>query len=157
MRRAAVPSARRSRGTALPFAGRKLAGIVRAGNPSVVDVHPRGALTMPLYDYFCEDNGQTIPVRHGIDVELGTWGEVCYAAQVPMGDTDFLAPVRKVISVPAIAVPVSNSDLRGKGFTKLVKRDDGVYENVTRSGDEARYMRAGESATLPHLHKKITD
>jgi predicted nucleic acid-binding Zn ribbon protein len=130
---------------------------VRADNASVVDVHPRGALTMPLYDYFCEHNGRTIPVRHGIDVELGTWGEVCYAAQVPMGDTDFLAPVRKVISAPAIAVPVSNSDLRSKGFTKLVKRDDGVYENVTRSGDEARYMRAGESATLPHLHKKITD
>ena len=79
------------------------------------------------------------------------------AAQVPLGDTDFLAPVRKVISAPAIAVPVSNSDLRSKGFTKLVKRDDGVYENVTRSGDEARYMRAGQSDTLPHLHKKIGD
>lgn len=112
---------------------------------------------MPLYDYFCEENGRTVPVRHGIDVELGTWGEVCYAAQVPLGDTDFLAPVRKLISAPAIAVPVSNSDLRGKGFTKLVKRDDGVYENVTRSGDEARYMRAGQADTLPHLHKKIGD
>jgi len=112
---------------------------------------------MPVYEYFCEDNGQSVQVRHGIDVELTTWGEVCYAAQVAMGDTDFLAPVRKVLSPPAIAIPTSNSDLRSKGFTKLVRRDNGVYENVTRSGDEARYMRAGQNDTVPHLHKKIGD
>lgn len=112
---------------------------------------------MPVYEYYCEENGRSVQVRHGIDVELTTWGEVCYAGQVDMGDTDFLAPVRKVLSPPAIAIPVSNSELRSKGFTKLVKRDQGVYENVTRSGDEARYMRAGDAGTLPHLHKKIGD
>lgn len=112
---------------------------------------------MPAYDYHCDENGRTVQVRHGLETELKTWGEVCYAAQVPLGDTDFLAPVRKLVSAPAIAVPVSNSDLRGKGFTKLVRRDHGVYENVTRSGDEARYMRAGDSATLPHIHKKVGD
>lgn len=112
---------------------------------------------MPVYDYFCEANGTTTAVRHGIDVELSTWGEVCYAAQVPMGDTDFLAPVRKVISAPAIAIPVANSNLKNMGFTKLVKRDDGVYENVTRTGDEARYMRAGDPNSLPNLRDKISD
>ena len=112
---------------------------------------------MPTYDYYCEENGLTVQVRHGIDVELTTWGEVCYAAQFTMGDTDFLAPVRKVLSPPAISIPASNADLRSKGFTKLVKRDTGVYENVTRSGDEARYMRAGQADTLPHLHKKVGD
>ena len=112
---------------------------------------------MPCYDYFCEANGQTVEVRHGISVELSCWGEVCYAAQVPMGDTEFDAPVRKVLSPPAIAVPVGNSKLKETGFTKLVKRDDGVYENVTRTGDESRYMKAGDSSTLPHLHKKISD
>ena len=47
--------------------------------------------------------------------------------------------------------------IRDMGFTKLVRRDDGVYENVTRSGTESRYVRAGESDTLPHFHKKISD
>ena len=37
------------------------------------------------------------------------------------------------------------------------QRDDGVYENVTRSGGEARYMRRGEADSLPHLNKKIGD
>ena len=55
------------------------------------------------------------------------------------------------------ARPKSNAEIRNMGFTKLVKRDDGVYENVTRSGDEARYMRRGETDTLPHLGKKIGD
>jgi len=54
-------------------------------------------------------------------------------------------------------VPKSNAEIRNMGFTKLVKRDDGVYENVTRSGDEARYMRRGETDTMPHLDKKIGD
>lgn len=112
---------------------------------------------MPAYDYHCDENGLTVQVRHGLDIELTTWGEVCYAAQYPMGDTDFLAPVRRLVSAPAIAIPVGNSDLRGKGFTKLVRRDDGVYENVTRGADEPRYMKAGDPATLPHLHRKIGD
>ena len=112
---------------------------------------------MPVYDYFCAANGQTVSVKHRIDVEIFTWGEVCYAAQTPLGDTDFLAPVRKVISVPSVAVPVANSKLKSMGFTKLVKRDDGVYENVTRTGSEARYMQAGDKTSLPHLHKKIGD
>ena len=112
---------------------------------------------MPVYTYLCEATGQTVDVRHGVEHELRTWGEVCYAAQVPMGDTDFLSPVRKVLSPPGISIPASNSDLRSKGFTKLVKRDDGVYENVTRIGDEARYMRKGDTATLPHLNKRIGD
>ena len=81
---------------------------------------------MPCYDYFCEANGQTIEVRHGMNVDLTCWGEVCYAAQVPLGDTEFDAPVRKVLSPPAIAVPIGNSKLKETGFTKLVKRDDGV-------------------------------
>ncbi len=112
---------------------------------------------MPCYDYYCEANGQTVEVRHGMDVVLTTWGEVCYAAQVPIGETEFTAPVRKVLSPPAISLPTGNAKLKEVGFTKLVKRDDGVYENVTRTGDEQRYMKAGDADSLPHLHKKVTD
>lgn len=40
-------------------------------------------------------------------------------------------PVRKLLSPPTIQKTYSNSELREKGFTKLVRRDKGVYENVT--------------------------
>ena len=111
---------------------------------------------MPTYDYFCEDNGKTVEVYHDINTKLKTWGEVCFATQLPLGDTDVLAPVRLVIRPVSISVPIGNSKLKEHGFTKLVKRDNGIYENVTATGDEKKYMKAGDKSSLPHLHKKIS-
>jgi hypothetical protein len=110
-----------------------------------------------VYDYYCEQNGRTVEVRHALRFRLRTWGEVCYAAQLPLGDTDPLAPVRRLLAPPHINVPIGNSRLKEAGFTKLVKRDQGVYENVTALDDEARYMKAGDASTLPRLDKKIGD
>lgn len=113
---------------------------------------------MPVYEYHCDANGETIEVVHSMNTNLSIWGELCYVAQIPLGDTDPSAPVRRVItSPPAGHVPVGNSKLKEKGFTKLVRRDEGVYENVTATGDEARYMKEGDPSTLPHLKKKIGD
>ena len=113
---------------------------------------------MPSYDYYCDANGQTIEVVHSIDTKLQTWGEVCYTAQVPLGDTDPMASVKKVFrTAPGVAVPISNSQLKNHGFTKLVKRDDGVYENVTAVDGEKRYMKHDDPNSVPHLHKKIGD
>lgn len=112
---------------------------------------------MPSYIYECQDNQQVVEVRHKMDVVIRNWGELCFAAQIPLGDTDFDAPIRKRMSPPAISIPLANSHLKNEGFTKLVKRDKGVYENVTATGDEARYMVAGKPETMPHLHKKIGD
>lgn len=113
---------------------------------------------MPVYDYFCEANGRTVEVMHPLDVDLRIWGEVCYVAQIPLGDTDPAASVRRVITrAPGASVKTSNAEYRNLGFTKLVKRDEGLYENVTASGDEARYMKADDPSTLPHLNKKIGD
>ena len=53
--------------------------------------------------------------------------------------------------------PTGDVGLKDMGFTKLVKRDDGVYENVTRSGTEKRFMKAGDPSSMPHFHKKLSD
>jgi hypothetical protein len=113
---------------------------------------------MPIYEYYCEANDETVEVNHPMAVSLAIWGQVCYVAGIPLGDTDPEAPVKRVIrSAPAVSVPTGNSTLKEKGFTKLVKRDDGVYENVTASGDEKRYMTSDDPDSLPHLDKKIDD
>ena len=112
---------------------------------------------MPTYDYYCEANGHTVEVSHTAKTSLKTWGDVCFVAQIPLGDTDPLAPVRKIISPPNITVPISNSKLKEKGFTKLVKRDEGVYENVTALDHEKRYMKAGDPSSIPDLKKRIED
>ena len=51
----------------------------------------------------------------------------------------------------------SNSELRDLGFTKLVKRDDGVYENMTARCGDSRYMVKGKPETIPDLGKTISE
>lgn len=115
-------------------------------------------MKVPSYDYFCEANGRTIEVQHPLDAELTYWGQLCFAAQIPLGDTDPMAPVRRVFTrPPAAVVTTSDAELKNEGFTKLVRRDEGVYENVTATGSEKRYMRQDDPESLPHIHKKIRD
>jgi len=65
--------------------------------------------------------------------------------------------VKRCLSLINISTPKSNSELRDRGFTKLVRRDDGVYENVTRREGESRYMERGKPETMPDLSKIIKD
>ena len=113
---------------------------------------------MPKYDYYCDANDETIELTHSVETEITLWGQVCYAAQIPLGDTDPLAPVRRILtSAPALNVVKGPAELKNTGFTQLVKRDKGVYENVTATGDEKRYMVAGDPESIPHIHKKVGD
>lgn len=113
---------------------------------------------MPVYEYHCKENGYTVEVTHPMDKKLETWGELCFVAQIPLQETDPLAEISRVFtSPPGVAVSTFNSEIKNMGFTKLVKRDDGVYENVTATGEEKRYMNQGDMASVPHLHKKIGD
>ena len=65
--------------------------------------------------------------------------------------------VRRAISLFAVNTPTGDTDLKSKGFTKLVRRDNGVYENVTATGSESRIWDSRKPETMPHLHKKIRD
>ena len=65
--------------------------------------------------------------------------------------------VQRILSLTNISTPKGNSELRDMGFTKLVKRDDGVYENVTRRDGDRRYMVRGKPETVPDVSKTITD
>ena len=113
---------------------------------------------MPVYTYYCEANGKTVEVNHTVKATIKTWGELCFVGQVSLGDTDPMAPVKRVIKkAPGVAVSTFNSELKNEGFTKLVKRDDGVYENVTAGEGEKRYMKSGDKESIPHIHKKVGD
>ena len=65
--------------------------------------------------------------------------------------------VNKIISRINISCPKTNSELRDLGFTKVVKRDDGVYENVTARDKDSRYMVKGKPETVPDLSKTISE
>lgn len=65
--------------------------------------------------------------------------------------------IRKIISRSFINTPKTNSELKDLGFTKLVKRDDGVYENVTARDGDSRIVHRDKPETLPNLRKTISD
>ncbi len=112
---------------------------------------------MAIYKYFCSANNKSITISHPIDAKVRNWGELCFLAQEDIGDTEFLAPITKVLQPSFISVPTSNSTLKEKGFTKLVRRERGVYENVTADYGESKYMTAGDKKSIPDLTKKIKD
>ena len=113
---------------------------------------------MPRYDYQCDANGRVLEVNHGMNGKVQTWGDLCEMAGVEPGVTSLDASVRKIITTPPMAnTPKGNSYLKNQGFTKLVKRIDGTYENVTRTGTEKRFLDPRDPSSMPHLHKKITD
>ena len=112
---------------------------------------------MPIYEYICPENGRTVEVIHPMSETVKTWGRLCELAEIPMGDTPGTSPVQRLVFLPGISTPAGDVKLKEMGFTKLVKRDTGVYENVTASQGESRYMNAGDASTMPKLKGKISD
>ena len=66
-------------------------------------------------------------------------------------------PVRKLISLSNINTPKTNTELRDQGFTKLARRDEGVYENVTPRDGESKVMYHDKPETYPNLKRTIKD
>ena len=104
---------------------------------------------MPVYEYEHIDEpcrmGREFETRQSIEDPALTTCPRCSGA------------VRRILSLTNISTPKTNSELKDMGFTKLVKRDDGVYENVTRRGGDARYMERGKAETIPDISKTVTD
>lgn len=58
-------------------------------------------------------------------------------------------PVKRLISAPHLSFPKGDAELKSQGFTKLVRKEKGVYENVTRRDGEHREVRIGDHQTYP--------
>ncbi len=114
---------------------------------------------MPRYDYRCEANGRVVEVAHGMNDRLTTWGEVCARAGLETGTTPAGAPVEKVIHAPALGFPRGNAELKSQGFTKLVRRDDGVYENVTARDGQSKVVNRDDPGSVAglNLNKTVGD
>lgn len=104
---------------------------------------------MPIYDY--EHIKESCALGHIFEMKQSINDEPL--TQCPQCN----GPVRKRISRISVSLPKTNAELRDLGFTKLVKRDDGVYENVTQRHGESRYMEAGKPETVPDFSKTIRD
>ncbi len=104
---------------------------------------------MPIYEYKHVDTpcsrGKIFEIKQSINDESLTHCPTCNG------------PLRKHISRISLSISKTNAEIRDLGFTKLVKRDNGVYENVTLRSGESRYMEAGKPETIPDFSKTISD
>jgi predicted nucleic acid-binding Zn ribbon protein len=57
---------------------------------------------MPTYDYYCETNGVQLEVRHAMNLQVATWGELSNLAGIDAGETPVDAPVKKLITAAAL-------------------------------------------------------
>ena len=65
--------------------------------------------------------------------------------------------VERLIGPAYVSTPKGNTDLKSMGFAKLVKRDKGVYENVTALDNESRYWHADKPETMPDIKRRVKD
>ncbi len=104
---------------------------------------------MPVYEY--EHTAEACSVGKVFEVKQSLQeNPLCHCPKCGQA-------VKKCLSLSNISSAKSNSELRDLGFTKLVRRDDGVYENVTQREGESRYMERGKPGTMPDLNKTIKD
>ena len=107
---------------------------------------------MPVYEYKVkEDHEGCSKCRDGFSIQQGIRDEAL--TQCPSCG----APIERLLFAVGIASPKSDSELRDLGFTKLVRRDSGVYENVTRTEGESRYFEADKPETMPDIKKRVSD
>ena len=53
---------------------------------------------MAIYEYRCEANGRTVEVRHGMNEQLRTWGELADMAELDRDGTPTDAPIERLMS-----------------------------------------------------------
>lgn len=105
---------------------------------------------MPVYEYtHTSGRGETCPETFSIHQSMK---DEALARCPTCGQ-----PVTRLLFAPGISAPRTNAELKNLGFSKLVRRDTGVYENVTATGAEKRYMVAGDNSSLPDIKRKIED
>ena len=88
---------------------------------------------MPTYEYEHENEGCELGSRFEIRQSIH---DAALAVCPTCG-----RPVRRLISAASVHSVKGNSELRDLGFTKLVRRGDGTYENVTARKGEPKTVR----------------
>ena len=110
---------------------------------------------MPTYVYLCDANEAEVEVFHSMAEVLETWGELCERAGRDPEDTPADTPVYRKIWAPAVQSVRGPAELKNLGFQKLVKRDSGVYENLTATDKESRYFDANDPGSAPEIPKEF--
>ena len=107
----------------------------------------------PVYCYCHTNEEQAGACPAGPEFE---WDQV--AGDLPLSRCPHCGkPVERALSASSIRTRKFNCELKDMGFTKLVRVDDGIFENVTRRPGEEKYVDRRRPETFPDLKKTVTD
>ena len=106
---------------------------------------------MPIYQYEHSDEETSCPR-----------GRLFLTSQSMRDDAlthcpDCQGEVERLICNTYVSSPTTDTDLRDKGFAKLVRRDNGIYENVTALDGESKIWDASKPETMPDIKSRISD
>ncbi len=107
----------------------------------------------PVYCYHHADDDQGQACPAGSEFE---WEQV--SADLPLSCCPHCGgQVERDLGAASIRTKKFNCELKDLGFTKLVRVDDGVFENVTRRHGEDKYVDRRRPETFPNLNKTVKD
>ena len=106
---------------------------------------------MPVYEYEHADEQTTCPRGRTFLVSQSMRDDAL--EQCP----DCEGVIERLISKTYVSAPTADTDLKDKGFAKLVRRDKGIYENVTALDGESRIWDANKPETMPDIKRRISD
>ncbi len=95
---------------------------------------------MPMYEYHCEANGQTVEVVHRMSERFETWGELCEKAGIDAGKTPAATPVKRLI-----------------GSGSVTNQNDTVSKRNARHGESSKNLRHGPMAAPARTNRILAD
>lgn len=108
---------------------------------------------MPYYNYSHVDENEGAACRTGGDFD---WDQP--SMDIPLKRCPYCGGgVERNLAAARIKKRKFNCELRDLGFTKLVRVDDGIFENVTRRHGEEKYIDRRNPETFPDLSKTVKD
>lgn len=107
----------------------------------------------PVYSYHHLDQEKAAGCPAGIEFD---WEQP--ARDLPLSRCPHCGgPVERALCPAGIRSKKFNCELRDLGFTKLVRVDNGIFENVTRRHGEEKYIDRRRPETFPDLSKTVKD
>ena len=112
-----------------------------------------GSIMSPVYCYHHQDEEKGAACPVGTEFE---WDQ--HPMDLPLSRCPHCGgTVERDLSPASIRTKKFNCELKDMGFTKLVRVDDGLFENVTRRPGEDKYVDRRRPETFPNLNKTVKD
>lgn len=103
------------------------------------------------YHHLDEDSAQNCPGGAEFDFSQ-------VAADLPLSRCPYCGgAVERGVAAASIRTHKFDCELKDLGFTKLVRVDEGIFENKTRRNGDGKYVDRHDPKTFPNLKKTVKD